>query len=127
MRVIHEKIKNLRGNLITVMANGVGLGELARVEMRDGRSTFASVIRIEGNEVTLQVFQNTRGISTDDKVVFLKREMQAVYGDSLLGRRLSGAGVPIDGGSAIVGDMMNIGMPSFNPVNRIIPREMVRT
>ena len=78
-------------------AKDVGLGEFARSILKDGRSVYASVLRIEGDQVTLQVFQNTRGISTEDKVTFLKRQMQATYGDSLLGRRLSGTGEPIDG------------------------------
>jgi V/A-type H+-transporting ATPase subunit B len=117
----------MRGNLITVFAQGAKLGELARVDLKDGRSVYASVLRIEGEEVTLQVFQNTRGISTDDQVVFLNRQMQTPFGDALLGRRLSGSGVPIDGGPEVVGEYLNIGTPSFNPVRRIIPREMVRT
>lgn len=127
MKTVYEKINDMRGNLITVTAEGVSLGELARIDLQDGRNVYASVLRIDGDQVTLQVFQNTRGISTNDKVTFLKRQMQAVYGDSLLGRRLSGAGTPIDGGPNVVGEMINIGMPSFNPVKRIIPRELVRT
>lgn len=127
MKMVHEKINDMRGNLVTVTANNVGLGELARIDKNDGRSIYASVLRIEGDQVTLQVFENTRGISTNDKLTFLKRQMQATYGDSLLGRRLSGAGEPIDGGPDIVGDPVNIGGTSFNPVKRIIPREMVRT
>lgn len=127
MKRVYERIKDMRGNLITVNAQGVGLRELARVDLRDGRSIYASVLRIDGDEVTLQVFQNTRGISTGDKVTFLTREMQAVYGDALLGRRLSGAGEPIDGGPEIVGESVNIGMPSFNPTRRIIPKDLVRT
>jgi V/A-type H+-transporting ATPase subunit B len=127
MKTVYERIQNMRGNLITVVAEGVSLGELARVDLRDGRSVYASVLRIDGQEVTLQVFQSTRGISTGDCVTFLRRQMQAVYGESLLGRRLNGAGVPIDGGPEIVGDAINIGMPALNPVRRIIPREMVRT
>lgn len=127
MKRVYERIKDMRGNLITVDAEGVGLGELARVDLRDGRSIFASVLRVDGDEVTLQVFQNTRGISTGDQVTFLSREMQAVYGDNLLGRRLSGAGEPIDGGPEIVGEPVNIGQPSFNPVRRSIPKELVRT
>ena len=127
MKIVYDRIKDMRGNLIIVNAQGVSLGELARIEMKDGRSVYASVLRIEGEEVTLQVFQSTRGISTGDKVMFLSRQMQATYGDSLLGRRLSGAGVPIDGGPEIVGEAINIGQPSFNPVKRVIPREQVRT
>ena len=127
MKMVYDRIKDLRGNLITVNATGVGLGELASIELKDGRKIYASVLRIEGDLVTLQVFQNTRGISTDDKVMFLKRQMQATYGDGLLGRRLSGAADAIDGGPAVVGEPINIGGTSFNPVKRMIPREMVRT
>jgi V/A-type H+/Na+-transporting ATPase subunit B len=127
MRTVYEKIDDMRGNLITVTADGVGLGELARIDLKDGRHAYASTLRIEGNRVTLQVFQSTRGISTGDKVTFLGREMQVAFSDALLGRRFSGSGVPIDGGPEIVGDQINIAGPAFNPVKRIIPREMVRT
>lgn len=127
MKKVYERINDMRGNLITVTATGVSLGELARIDLQDGRHVYASVLRIEGDQVTLQVFQSTRGISTHDKVVFLKRQMQAIFGDALLGRRLSGAGVPVDGGPEIFGESINIGMPSFNPIKRIIPRQMVRT
>lgn len=127
MKTVYDRINDMRGNLITLTAEGVSLGELARIDLNDGRSVYASVLRIEGDQVTLQVFQNTRGISTHDKVTFLGREMQAIYGESLLGRRLSGAGKPIDGGPEIVGEAISIGGTSFNPVKRVIPREMVRT
>lgn len=127
MKIVYDRINNMRGNLITVTADGVGLGELAKVDLKDGRSVYASVLRFDGNQVTLQVFQSTRGISTGDKVTFLNRQMQAIYGDALLGRRLNGAGKPVDGGPEILGEAINIGSTSFNPVRRIIPRDLVRT
>lgn len=127
MKMIYDRINDMRGNLITVKAKDVSLGELARIHLQDGRDVYASVIRIVGEQVTLQVFQNTRGICTGDTVIFLKKEMQAIFGNSLLGRRLSGAGEPIDAGPQVVGEQVNIGGTSFNPVKRIIPREMVRT
>jgi V/A-type H+-transporting ATPase subunit B len=127
MKTVYDRIRDMRGNLATVVAEGACLGELARIDLRDGRSVYASVLRIDGSHVTLQVFQATRGISTNDRVTFLKRQMQATFGDDLFGRRLSGAGKVIDGGPDIVGDPINIGTPSFNPVRRVIPREMVKT
>ncbi len=127
MKKVYDRINDMRGNLITVTARDVALGELARVDLSDGRSIYASVLRIEGDQVTLQVFRSTRGISTGDRVTFLKRYVEATYGPSLLGRRLNGAGVPIDGGPKIVGEEVEIGQPSFNPVKRIIPRHLVRT
>ncbi len=127
MKKVYDRIKDMRGNLITVTASDVFLGELAQVKLRDGRKIYASVLRVEGEDVTLQVFENTRGISTGDEVTFLKRQMQAIFSDALLGRRLSGTGEPIDGGPEIVGDSININSPSFNPTKRIIPKEMVRS
>lgn len=127
MKTVYERIKDMRGNLITLEARGVGLGELARIDMKDGRHVYATVLRIEGDLVTLQVFQNTRGISTHDKVTFLNRQMQAIFGPSLLGRRISGACAPIDGGPALVGEEIEIAGSSFNPTRRVVPREMVRT
>ena len=127
MKKVYDRIIDMRGNLITVIAEGVSLGELARIQKRSGRSIYASVLRIEGDLVTLQCFENTRGIATNDRVSFLGREMQATFSESLLGRRLNGAGDPIDSGPAIMGDKIDIGAPSFNPVRRIIPRDLVRT
>ncbi|MGR3952038.1 MAG: V-type ATP synthase subunit B [Chlamydia sp.] len=127
MQTTYEKIDEIRGNLITVSATHVGLGELAKIAMKDGRVAYASVLRIDGTQVTLQVFQNTRGISTGDSVTFLRREMQATYTPKLLGRRLNGSGDPIDNGADIIGDPIQIAGPSFNPVKRVVPSEIVRT
>jgi V/A-type H+-transporting ATPase subunit B len=127
MKKVHDRIVDMRGNLITVIAHNVSLGELAKIEKQDGRNIYASVLRIEGEKVTLQSFENTRGIATNDKVVFLGREMQAICSNAILGRRLNGAGEPIDKGPPIRGEAIEIGSPSFNPVKRIIPRDLVRT
>ena len=127
MKKVYERIVDMRGNLITVSARGVALGELARIEKRNGTVIYASVLRFEGERVTLQVFEDARGISTNDRVTFLGKEMRATCSDSLFGRRLNGAGQPIDHGPMIVGEEVPIGTPSFNPVRRVIPRELVRT
>jgi V/A-type H+-transporting ATPase subunit B len=127
MKKVYDRIVDMRGNLITVIARGVSLGELARVQKQNGRSTYASVLRIDGEVVTLQCFENTRGIATNDRVTFLGKQMEVTCGPSLFGRRLNGAGQPIDSGPAIMGEHFEIGSPSFNPVRRIIPRDLVRT
>ena len=104
MRKIYDRIVDLRGNLITVAAENVGLGELARIHKSNGTSTYASVLDFEDDLVTLQVFENTRGISTGDHVTFLGHQMQAIFSNALLGRRLNGAGMPIDDGPEVFGD-----------------------
>lgn len=127
MRKIYDRIIDMRGNLITVEAVGVSLGEIARIEKRNGTSVLASVLKFDQDLVTLQVFEDTRGISTGDQVAFLNRQVQATFSDALLGRRLNGAGSPIDDGPDILGVEVDIGKPSFNPTKRIVPKELVRT
>ncbi len=127
MRKVYDRIIDMRGNLITVKAENVQLGEIAMIYKSDGLTTLSSVLKFRGEQVTLQVFENTRGISTGDKVVFLKKQMQAVFSQDLLGRCLNGTGEPIDFGPQIEGNPIDINLPSFNPTKRIIPREMVKT
>lgn len=127
MRKVYDRIIDMRGNLITVAAENVSLGEIAKVHKKNGLTTYASVLRIDEDLVTLQVFESTRGISTGDKVTFLSKQMTATFTSDLLGRRLSGAGEPIDNGPEILGTPVEIASPSFNPTKRIIPRDLVRT
>ncbi|MCY3975405.1 MAG: V-type ATP synthase subunit B [Simkaniaceae bacterium] len=127
MKKVYDKITNIRGNLLTVPAKGVKLGELARITREDGRDTLASVLSIEYDRAILQAFENPRGISTGDRVTFLNKRMETVSGEELLGRRLNGAGIAMDGGPRVTGKQVPISQPSFNPVKRIVPNKMVRT
>lgn len=72
MQIKKTRIENIRGNLITLAAVGPAMGELAEVLRRDGSRSLASVIRIDSDRITLQVFDSTRGISVNDEVVFLR-------------------------------------------------------
>jgi len=127
MKKIYDRIIDIRGSLLTVMAKGVGMGELARVHRGNGQKTFASVLRIEGEKITLQAFEDTRGISTGDRIEFFGHSVKATAGKELLGRRFNGVGDPIDYGPRIQGKEIEIGQPSFNPIKRIVPHQIVRT
>jgi V/A-type H+-transporting ATPase subunit B len=126
MKKVYDRIVDMRGNLISVKAKKVKLGELASIR-KSGMYTKGSVLRFEKELVTLQVFESARGISTGDTVTFLQHPMQATFSFDVLGRRFSGSGLPIDGGPKIVGEPVSIGGSAFNPVNRIIPKDLVRT
>src|SRR4030042_967601 len=127
MRQIVTKIDEITGNIATLKAIGIGLGELASVES-PGKITFGQVIRLNQDNVTIQIFGGTKGISTNDRVRFLGHPKRVKYGNSLLGRIFNGSGDPIDGGpEPQEQEEIPIGGPSFNPANRIIPRQMIRT
>lgn len=127
MNKIYDRIIDIRGNLITVIAKGVKMGELGLIHRKSGKKTLASVLNIDGEKVTLQAFESPRGVSTGDQVSFLGHQMQTTASESLMGRRLNGSGEPIDDGPEVVGQKIDIGQPSFNPVKRIVPHQMVNT
>ena len=126
MRKVYHKINRISGNVITVEAEGASYNELAEVTSARGTS-LAQVIRLDGKEVSLQVFAGSRGISTGDQIRFLGREMTVSSSDALLGRVFNGRGLPRDGKPEVTDDPTPIGTPSVNPAKRIIPRNMIRT
>jgi len=126
MHKVYHQIDRIAGNVITLKADGVSYRELAQVASPMGTS-LAQVIRLDGENVALQVFAGSRGIATDAKVRFLGHTMRVSFSDSLLGRVFTGSGEPRDKGPAITENFIPIGGPSVNPAKRIIPRNMVRT
>ena len=123
---VYHKIDALSGSVATLRAEGVKYNEIAEVESRAGTS-LAQVIKLDGPNVTLQIFAGARGVDTSAKVRFLGETMKIPFSDALLGRAFTGAGVPRDGGPAITDDPSPIGQPSVNPAKRIMPNKMVRT
>ena len=123
---IYHKIDALSGSVATLRAEGVKYNEIAEIESRAGTS-LAQVIKLDGPNVTLQIFAGARGVDTAAKVRFLGETMKVPFSDALLGRAFTGSGVPRDGGPEITDDPSPIGQPSVNPAKRVMPHEMVRT
>ena len=126
MRKYYDQITRIAGNVVTVSAAGVGYDELAIVT-GEHRTSLAQVIRLEGDQVSLQVFAGTQGVSTGDRVRFLGRPMQVPFSDDLLGRIFDGAGRPRDGRPEVQAEPVDIGGPPVNPVKRRLPSKMIRT
>ena len=123
---IYHKIDALSGSIATLRAEGIKYNEIAEIESRAGTS-LAQVIKLDGPNVTLQIFAGARGVDTAAKVRFLGETMKVPFSDALLGRAFTGSGVPRDGGPEITDDPSPIGQPSVNPAKRVMPHEMVRT
>ena len=126
MHKVYHRVESIAGNVINIRADGVKYRELAEVTARNVTS-LAQVIRLQGDEVSLQVFAGARGVPTDASVRFLGHAMQVPFSDALLGRIFTGGAEPRDRGPALRDNLIDIGGPSVNPAKRIIPRNMVRT
>lgn len=119
---IYTKIENITKATCMLRATGVGNEELATIGGR-----LAQVVRIMGDEVTLQVFGGTEGIPTNAEVIFLGKAPSLQVGDQLVGRFFNAYGEPIDGGPAVTGREVETGGPSVNPVRREQPSELIAT
>ncbi len=119
---IYTKIDQLTKATCTLRAAGVSYEELALVNGR-----LAQVVKIIGDEVTLQVFAGTDGIPTDAEVIFYGKPPTLRVSDELGGRFFNAYGKPIDGGPEIDGEEREIGGPSVNPVRRRQPSELIAT
>jgi V/A-type H+-transporting ATPase subunit B len=126
MRKYYDTITRIAGNVVTVTAGGVGYDELA-VVTGPSRSSLAQVIRLEGDQVSLQVFAGTQGVSTGDRIRFLGRPMQVPFSADVLGRIFDGAGRPRDGRPDVQADPIPIGGPAVNPTRRNLPAKMIHT
>ena len=126
MQKVYTKIDSIVGNVITVRAEGVRNQDLAEITTSQGKG-YANVIKLEGDKVSLQVFQGGQGVSTGDSVRFLGVPMRVSFTDDLLGRVFDGAGKPRDNGPELTENMIEIGGPSVNPARRLVPNKMIRT
>ncbi len=63
--VRHTSVLEIVGDIIRVRAKDVALGDLAVVENTDGTVSNASVVELDRDITSLQVFAGGKGISTD--------------------------------------------------------------
>lgn len=124
----YTKVISIVGDVLTIRADDVGLGDLAVVENWDGARSLAQIVEIQRDEVSLQVFSGGKGLSTDARVCFLGRSMQVKFSSNVLGRVFDGVGQPADGGPRLDDDQeVDAGGPSVNPTLRIVPKRFIET
>ncbi len=119
---IYTQITQITKATCSVKATNVGYDELATVNGK-----LAQVVKIIGDEVTLQIFEGTEGIPTNAEVIFMGKAPSLKVGEQLSGRFFNAYGDPIDGGPVPEGEERPIGGPSVNPVRRKQPSELIAT
>lgn len=118
---IYNIIDKIEGNIITLKAKAF-YRETAMVG-----TNLATVIKIEGEDVSLQLMGSTKGLSKETKVQFLGIVMKIPLSDDVLGRIISADGKPIDKGPEIMGKARPIKGEVINPYTRKVPDKFIRT
>lgn len=119
---IYTKISNITKATCTLKAEGARYGELARVNGMP-----AQVISVIGEDVTLQVFSGTEGISSQSEVIFTGSPPLLKVGELMAGRFLNAYGEPIDDGPELRGEARVIKGSAVNPVKRSKPSTLLAT
>jgi V/A-type H+-transporting ATPase subunit B len=130
MRREYLKLEKIDGPLI-VLSNikDASYGEMVSVKIDDNETRIGKVIKIDGSNVIVQVFEGTSGISTSNAAVKFKGEPMTIpLSREILGRTFNGVGEPIDDAYQIVSDYkQNINGRPINPVARKYPKNFIQT
>lgn len=88
-----------------------------------------SVVMVNEDTVTIEVYANTDNFSIDDIVVsFHEKPLELPLNENILGRTFNGIGEPIDNGGDIYSDeTYPVEGLALNPVAREYPRDFIQT
>jgi len=125
----YRTISEIAGPLVFVeKTDPVSYGELASVQLPDGTTKRGQVLDTSEEMVVVQVFEGTAGIERASGVKFLGETMKMPVSQDMLGRILTGAGEPMDGGPPIVpDDRLDTTGAAINPYARDNPSEFIQT
>lgn len=131
MKKEYLKIDDINGPLIEIDGvDDVFYGEVVDIkENSSGKMRKGKVIKIDEDKVTIQVFQSTSGLSSDNATTtFTGEAFDIKESPEVLGRVFNGIGEPIDGGSEIYSEKTaNINGAPINPMSRQYPRNFIQT
>ena len=125
----YKTIEKIAGPLIFVKnTEPIGYADLVRIQLPSGEIKNGQVLDTSKDIVVVQVFEGTSGIDKETKVKFLGENIKLAVSKDMLGRILSGAGKPIDGGPEIVPEKrVEIIGAAINPFSRNSPSEFFQT
>jgi len=125
----YRTIKEIAGPLVFVeKTEPVMYGELVSIILPDGSQKRGQVLDTSKDLVAVQIFEGTAGIDRASRVRFLGETLKMPVSRDMLGRILSGAGSPLDGGPAIISEKkLDITGAAINPYARESPKEFIQT
>ena len=129
MQKEYKTIKEISGPLVFVeKTEPVSYGELVQVSLPDGTTKRGQVLDTSHEIVVVQIFEGTSGINKESGVKFLGETIKINLSKDMLGRIMSGAGEPIDGGAPIIPEQrQEIIGAAINPYSRDSPLEFIQT
>ncbi|MCX7679547.1 MAG: flagellar protein export ATPase FliI [Spirochaetes bacterium] len=114
------KVERIAGLTIESVGPEVKFGELCKIRKADGEYLFAEVVGINKNRLILMPIGDIRGVTIGAQVIDAGSGMLVPVGEELLGRVLSGTGIPIDGkGPIYTKKQYPVDRKPINPLERV--------
>lgn len=129
MRKEYTKIKKIESSIIEVeKVSDIAYNSLVSVHA-EGMEFVGSVVMVDEDTVTIEVYANTDNFSINDIVVsFHEKPLELPLNEKILGRTFNGIGEPIDNGGEIYSDeTYPVEGLALNPVAREYPRDFIQT
>lgn len=129
MRKEYTKIKKIESSIIEVeKVSDIAYNSLVSVHA-EGMEFVGSVVMVDEDTVTIEVYANTDNFSIDDIVVsFHEKPLELALNENILGRTFNGIGEPIDNGGEIYSEeTYPVEGLALNPVAREYPRDFIQT
>ena len=130
MIIKHLNIDEINGSLVVLdHVKDASAEEMVELRLNDGTVRTGRIVKIDGERITVQVFEGTRGISMSNVTTTLMgKTMEVSLSPEILGRTLDGLGRPIDGlGEIYPDEKRDVNGSPINPVAREYPRNFIQT
>jgi|TARA_B100001758_G_C18395336_1_gene605550 V/A-type H+-transporting ATPase subunit B len=125
----YRTITDVKGPLVFLnKTEPVSFGEIVSLRLSDGSTKNGQVLDTSDEMVVVQVFEGTAGVDLDTGIRFMGDVFKLPVSKDLVGRILTGAGKPRDGGPDIVAEHnADIIGAAINPYSRRSPEEFIQT
>ena len=125
----YKTIKRIAGPLVFVeKTHPVGYGEIVSIKLSDGTIKNGQVLDTSDDLVVIQVFEGTSKLDKSAWIKFMGETIKMPASEKMLGRILTGAGKPRDGGPEIIPEKrLDIVGAAINPYIRQSPADFIQT
>lgn len=130
MVIKHLKLDEINGSLVSIdSVKNASNEEIVTLELEDGTKRMGRIVKIDGDRITVQVFEGTRGLSMTNVTTSLSGEaMKIPLSPEILGRTFDGLFRPIDGlGEIYPDERREVNGSPINPVSREYPKNFIQT
>ena len=136
MSVIYRKIKQIVGPLIIIdNKHDVQYGEIVKIHSDDGKERTGQVVKMDEKIITIEVFEDTAGISSENSTItFTEDSFKIKISSDMIGRVFNSLGKPIDINTKQVLDSdifteieRDINGLPINPFAREYPTQVIQT